>query len=58
MTKRRYVGKYVKPRFTAPASAAGGSSGRPIFPQMSRAVSTMTRERPKVSNSGSSGLRP
>src|SRR5437879_5145321 len=58
MTKSRYVGKYVKPRLTAPASAAGGSSVTPILPQMSRATSTSTSDSPKVSRSGSSGERP
>src|SRR6266446_8133810 len=58
MTKSRYVGKYVKPRLTAPASAAGGSSVTPILPQMSRATSTSTSDSPKVSSSGSSGERP
>src|SRR2546425_856597 len=55
MTKSRYVGKYVKPRLTAPASAFGGSRVTPILPQMSRATSTSTSDSPKVRSSARRG---
>src|SRR5712692_4327134 len=48
----------VKPRLMGPAKARGGSTVRPILPQISRAASMMISERPKVRSRGSSGERP
>src|SRR5882724_913055 len=57
-TKRRYVGKTMKPRFTALDRRGGGDRVRPILPQTRRTVSIRMSESPKVRRSGSSGEPP